>query len=157
MDNELELKKTFALELLKSPTEGFKIAAALFPENAGKALEIATRWPRDKDVTAFMTEALDNLGEIHFLPTKGNLARSVWNMSQDARLCVDDKLKAMRLYADIMGFVEKAAPVNINNNMLVQNRTMVVSDHGNDAQWEARLEQQQARLIIDAHAPVQQQ
>lgn len=42
------------------------------------------------------------------------------------------------------------AEVNVNNNTLVSNnRVMIVTDHGTDEEWEAKLRKQQQALIED--------
>ncbi len=46
------------------------------------------------------------------------------------------------------------AEVNVSNNMLVSNnRVMIVTDHGSDEEWEAKLQKQQQALIEEAHGP----
>lgn len=151
MENELEEKKRFAIELLKSPNEPYKAATAVFGADTGKALVASSRWPRDPDVVQFMDEALSDLGDMHFLPSKADLARVAWELANSPLTHVEDRLKAMRLYADVRGFIEKQG-ITVNNNVLTNNKVMVIKDHGDTAQWEQRLLEQQTKLIDDAAA-----
>lgn len=150
--NILERKERFAVEYLKDTTNPFKAACAVFGDDTGNALTAASRWPDDPEVQAFMAKAMDDMGDIHFLPTKAELAKLVWNMARNEMLDSDSRLKAARLYGDIRGFIDKQG-TNINiNNSTTNNKVMVVTDHGTDAEWEAKCASQQARLIEDATA-----
>lgn len=152
LSDEQKRKQQFARELLKSPQEGFKIAVRIFGDDTGRALEASHRWPHDPEVIGFMNMALEELGDLHFLPSKADAARAAWEISQDPRLAVDDRLKGLRLYSDIRGFIEKQGTV-INNNVLTQNKVMMVRDHGTNEEWENAAAAQQAKLIADANAP----
>ena len=45
--------------------------------------------------------------------------------------------------------------VNVNNNTLVSNnRVMIVTDHGTDEEWEAKLRKQQQALVDVAQGPI---
>lgn len=149
MENESEQKAQFALELLKDPSDPFKAALRVFGENTGMALLASNRWPDDPEVLAITQKAVEELGDMHFLPSKADLARLAWNLANNERVDTDNRLKAMRLYGDIRGFIEKQGTV-INNNVLTNNKVMVVKDHGTVEDWERGLLQQQNRLISDA-------
>lgn len=153
--DETELKKRFAAELLKNPSEPFIAACAVFGDDTGKALNASARWPRDPEVVAYMAQAVDVNGEMAYLPSKAALARAAWDLSNNEKICVEDRLKAMRLYADVRGFIERQG-TTINNNVLTSNKVLLVKDHGADADWEQRLLEQQTNLrqsgasLIDA-------
>lgn len=150
--SELEQKKRFAIELLRNPSEEFKAALAVFPDDTGKALLVSNRWPSDPEVIALKEMAIDELGDMHFLPTKADLAREAWNIAVAPTVPVDDRLKAMRLYGDIRGYIEKQGTV-VNNNVLTNNKVMVVKSHASPEEWEQRLVEQQKQLIHDADTP----
>lgn len=150
--SEDDLKKRFAVELLKQPTEPFKAAVAIFGDDTGKALLVSHRWPQDPVVIAHMQTAIDELGDMHFLPTKAELARAAFQIGLDPKVHVDDRLKAMRLYADIRGFIDKQG-ANVVVNNLTQNKVMLVRDHGSNEAWEQAAAEQQRQLIEDANAP----
>ena len=152
LETELEQKKRFAVELLKDPNDPFKAALQVFGQDTGMALRASSTWPKDTVVLDYMQEAIGELGDLHFLPSKADLAREAWTLATDARVPVDDRLKAMRLYGDVRGFIEKQGTV-INNNVLTNNKVMLVKDHGSTDNWEERLIEQQAKLVEDANAP----
>lgn len=151
-ETELEQKRRFAVELLKDPNDPFRAALVVFGENTGLALQASSRWPSDPDVLRFTEGAIEDMGDMHFLPSKADLARLAWNVANNERLPTDDRLKAMRLYGDIRGFIERQGTI-INNNVLTNNKVMLVKDHGTTEAWEQRLIEQQAKLISDADAP----
>jgi hypothetical protein len=141
-----EYKVEYARQLLKTPKDPFKAALVLFPNNTNRALRVANEWPQDIVVRNAQNELIENEGELAFLPTKGELARSVWDRMQSEWVATDDFGKLGKLYADVMGFIEKQN-TNVNVGVNVSNRVMIVKDNGNDEQWEAKLQAQQAKLI----------
>ncbi|HEX2242719.1 MAG TPA: hypothetical protein VHK27_05615 [Gammaproteobacteria bacterium] len=149
-EEEILAKKERFAELLLRENEPFKVALVLYPDDTGRALRIAHEWPTDPQVKAFQQSAIDAEGEITFLPTKADAARLAWNMARDEGKFTEDRLKALKLYAEIRGFIEKPA-VNVSqtNNTLVQNNVMVVRDHGSDEEWSEKLRNQQKRLKAD--------
>lgn len=151
---ENEQKALFALELLKTPDNPFRAASVVFPDDKGRALEVMRAWQHDPVVTAARDKALAELGELHFLPGKADAARRAWAIANDPKMTSDEQLKALRLYSDIRGFIEKQG-VTVNNNTLVSaNKVMLVKDTGTTEDWEAGVAAQQARLIQDAQRSV---
>lgn len=151
--SDAEDKRKFALELLKRPDAPFEAACLVFGDDTGKALEASTRWPHDPEVMAHMALAVEEVGEMQFLPTKADLARRAWYIANNEKVPVEDQLKALRLYGDIRGFIERQGGVVVNNNnSLISNKVMLVTDHGSTDQWEGSLIEQQTRLITDANA-----
>ena len=142
-DPEQKEKAAFAAFLLKEPNEPFKAGLAVFPDDTRKALWVATHWLADPVVLA-ETKRLKAVGaDLDGLPTKADLARTVWELTQMGPL--EDRIKASKLYADIRGFIEKPqaqVAVNVNNN-----RVMVIRDQGSDADWESKVAKQQANLL----------
>lgn len=153
LNDEQKLKQQFARELLKTPTEGFKIASRMFDGDAGRALVVSNRWPHDPEVLGFMAAAIEDMGDMHFLPTKAETARAAWELSQDLKLPIDERLKALRLFSDIRGFIERQGGITVNQNNITQNKVMLVKDHGSNAEWEHAAASQQSRLIESANAP----
>lgn len=150
--DETEQKRQFAAALLKTPNDAFKAAITVFGDDTSTALSIYLRWSQDPEVIGYMRELEEEMGELHFLPTKAQLARMAYEIGQDSKLHVEDRLKALRLYADVRGFIEKQAPV-INNNLITNNKVMLVKDHGSNEAWEQAAMSQQHRLIEHASAP----
>lgn len=149
---EQKQKQQFAVSLLKCPVRdknsAFMLACEIFGDDTSRALQVASTWPTDPEVLGYMESAIEEQGDMHFLPTKADLARLAWTVAIDDRIHVEDKLKAMRLYGDIRGFIEKQA-INVNNS-IVNNKVMLVKDHGSSFDWEHAVVAQQARLIEDA-------
>ena len=147
---ETENKRRFAVELLKSPSDPFKAALAVFAPDTGTAMAKASVWPSDPEVKGYMTEALEEVGDMHFLPGKADLSRAIWDIVANNTLSVDDRLKAMRLYGDLRGFIEKQGTIINNNNNMTSNKVMLVKSHESNEAWEQKLVQQQQGLIADA-------
>lgn len=152
MSDELDLKTRFASELLKTPDNPYRAASVIFPDDKSKALSAARLWPNDIVVQKATTKLLDELGEMNFLPSKADAARIAMGIAQDEKQEVDDRLKALRLYSDIRGFIDKQGTV-INNNVLTSNKVMLVRDTGSNEDWEQKTIEQQARLLEDANRP----
>ena len=61
-------------------------------------------------------------GELSFLPSKADLARSLWERAHTASTDNDDFTKMARLYAEIMDFVPKVSKIeaNVKNTSTIQ-------------------------------------
>jgi len=116
-ENEDAKKTAFAIELLKSPADPFRAALTVFSTNTNKALRVANEWPGDAFVIAEVKRIKEEEGELSFLPSKADLARSLWERAhrQERPPCDDDFTKMAKLYAEIMGYVVKEPKVEINN------------------------------------------
>lgn len=143
MNNEA-LKRDFAANLLRSNDDPFKAAFLTHPD-AGIALQMARDWPRDPFVIAEKTKLLSSPDAKTFLPTKELQAKDIYAMATNSTLETEDRLKAHRLYAEIMGFIEKPTP-GIQNNILNQG-VMIVKDAGSDADWQEKASSQQRTLV----------
>lgn len=104
-DDERELKISFAREFLRTPDNMFKAALSIFPDSTNKALKVSYDWPKDKIVLDEIQRLKQEEGEESFLPTKADLARSLWERAQSS--LNDDYVKITRLYAEIMDFIPK--------------------------------------------------
>ena len=138
MQTEEDYKKAFASEYFKNPSDPFKIACVLFPDNTNLALRVANEWPSDSFVLACLDALSDN-----DMPTEVDLCRKVWNkmeFTSDAK----DFATLAKLYAEIRGFIKKQESAQVN--VQVNNKVMVVKDHGTDEQWESKLIRQQTAL-----------
>lgn len=144
----LALKERFAELTLREP-DAFKVALVLFPNDTGRALRIANEWPNDPQVKEIRQSFVDaeEDGETAFLPSKADACRLAWNIARDADKFTEDRLKALRLYGEMRGYIEKPAAVTVNNNTNVAMRVLVVKDHGTNDEWEQKLRSQQKRLI----------
>lgn len=143
MDNEA-LKRDFAANLLRCNDDPWKAGFATHPD-AGIALQMARDWPRDPFVIAEKAKLLSSSDAKTFLPTKELQAKDIYAMATNATIETEDRLKAHRLYAEIMGFIEKPTP-GIQNNILNQG-VMIVKDAGSDADWQEKASSQQRTLV----------
>jgi hypothetical protein len=101
-----DVKDRFTVEWLRKGDPWQAALTVLGHQNASYASQCASQWPFDPYVIAKRKQLLAEQGEEAFLPTKVDLAREIW---RDAENCRDpaDKTRNLRLYAEVMGFVEK--------------------------------------------------
>lgn len=139
-----ENKLQFAEAFLRHPDNAFTAAKSVFPRNMAYALYISQNWQYDEDVLSVQKELLKTHGEAKYLPSKVEVAREIHTLAGDAKE-PEIKLKALQLYCNVRGFIEK--PGTVINNTAVCNKIMVVKDHGSDDDWESKLQNQQQALI----------
>lgn len=144
--NDLTLKKQFAANWLRYPDNPMK-AAFETVVRAQDALPMGTNWPNDAEVIALRDQLAAGPDAKQFLPTKELQARDIYAIAQGQRIDAEARLKAHRLYAEIMGFIEKPS-TNGAINILNQG-VMIVPVAANDSDWEERARKQQSALIGD--------
>jgi hypothetical protein len=141
-------KQLYAHALLKHPDDPYKAALMVVGGDLARGLVMSREWPQDPEVIEYRAMALADKGEDAFLPSKADVVRAIWDKAEKCR-DPDVAFKGYKMVADIMGYVEKPG-TTINNNTLVdQRKVMVVTDHGTDEEWEAKLLKQQAALTHD--------
>jgi hypothetical protein len=144
---EVQLKLLFAAELLKvgnAPNEAFRAAIVIFPDDTSLALRAATNWVTDPIVIAEKARLSKDYDEEDYLPSKHDLLREIHDKAK-AAVFSEDYARLMRLYMEVRGMIAKPQP-NTNVN-IIQNKVMVVRDHGTDDNWKAGVKAQQTRLI----------
>lgn len=141
---ERDLKTSFAGAWLSSPDDPFKAAFSIFAD-PGIACKAATVWIKDAFVKAEKIRLLEENGLKAFLPTKEDQAKDVYEMATDKSLDQDIRIKAHRLYAEIMGNIEK--PDQRTNVNILNQTVMTVPIHGTNEEWEQRAKDQQHALI----------
>lgn len=141
---ELEEKEKFAIAFLdfKDPFKAALFVCEGMPTQ--KALKMATEWQNDLEVKGFIKAIKDKEESIENLPSKKELAESIWNKMQSCRH-PDDFQKLAKLYAEVRGFIEK--PDNKPVVTINQNRVMVIKDLGTEEDWQAKAEKQQRDLL----------
>ena len=152
MDVE-EQKTAFAMALLKNPDNPFQAALSILPDTpsaVGFALQIAQLWVNDKFVAEEKLRLIEELGSATFLPTKVDQCRDIWKMATNEKLDEEVRLKAHRLYAEIMGNIEKPTVNNNINNGIVNNGVMIVPVSTSMDEWEKAASAQQRELILNA-------
>jgi hypothetical protein len=143
----IKLKHEYAANLLRTNDDPFKAGFATTP-NTGIALQMARDWPNDPVVLAAKAKLLLSEGAKTYLPTKEVQAKDIYAIATDSKYAVDDRLKAHRLYAEVMSYIEKpnaGATTNILNQGV-----LIVKDQGSDEEWQAKANKQQQTLIGNA-------
>lgn len=143
---EPEAKLRFAELSLQHPGDPRRcaeiIAYAAGIGDPNTIIRMAMNWPNDEFVISEMQRLLDENGPEHYLPSKFDLARLVWGVADNAKIDTEDRLKAAKQYADLMGFIEKTPSVQVQIN-----RVMQVKDYGSDDDWERKALEQQRKVI----------
>lgn len=137
-------KHEFAEALLYDPRNPYKVAKKICNGNLSDALYMAINWADDKEVIDIQNGILAETSQEQFLPSKYDVARDIHDHTRNND--PDVSLRALKLYSDVMGFIEKPG-VNINNNVQINDKVMVIPDHGDDDSWEDKLKNQQKNLI----------
>lgn len=147
--DQTQLKKDFAANLLRYPDDPAKAAFNTTPD-VGAALQIAKHWPTDPVVVAEQDRLMASDGARAFLPTKEAQARDIYALANSPTTDVDNRIKAHRLYAEVMGFIEKP---NAGGGINVLNQgVMIVREAASNEDWERKAIEQQRTLT--AHATV---
>ena len=148
-DNEVEEKAAFAEALLFDPNNPYKVAQSIYPENIGKCMWVTNFWLRDNFVIEVQKKLLEEHGEEHFLPTKVDTAREIWERAVNS-YDDDQFVKLMRLYADVRGFIEKGQ-INIDNRtQMINPKVMYLPPLKDEKSWEKGLLEQQKALTLDS-------
>lgn len=133
--------------------EPFRAARSVFTGylQGGLCGHIADVWPVDPIVTAELARLNAAKGEFSDLPDRSETAKLIMELARDPHTERELRLRAIKLYCDVRGFVEKAptAVVNNNNTQQVAHVMLMPARH---VDWEERLAQQQHRLIEDARS-----
>jgi len=138
------LKLDFAANLLRTPNDPCKAAFATTPDT-GLALQIAKLWVDDPAVKAHMDKLLVSNDAKSFLPTKEVQARDIYSLATNEQLAPEDRLKAHRLYAEVMGHIEKPSQTGTTN--ILNQGVMIVREALSDEDWQEKATKQQRTLI----------
>lgn len=158
MTPEQQLKKAFAYEWLKQPSEAYAAALVITQRDTFAAMQIVNKWCYDSDVLQFKEQLIDEHGEEHFLPTKFEAVRDLIDRARNNPFA--DFERSYKLVAELMGWIEKPG-ITINNST-TNNKVMVVpvgrlNDNGtvNEDVWESNAISQQ-QLTIEGQIAVPQ-
>lgn len=144
---EIIAKKEQFAELSMREENPFKVALLVYPNDTGKALRISKEWPGDPDVVTFVQSFKEAAEEFEFHPTKEQFARKLLN-NAELMLTIDPQT-AHRYHESYRKMRWPDSNVQINDNRMVNN-IMVIKDHGNAEQWEAKTLAQQRRLKAES-------
>lgn len=138
-----ELKIKFAEELFRLPDNPLKAALNVFgEENIPIASRMAIEWPKDE----FVIQELNKLKVVKTVPSRDEVVNRLWELSKDRNVDPKDKVGALKVLAEVCGYIEqKGTKIDVNN---VNNpKVMIVKDHGDIDEWERKLEDQQRKLV----------
>lgn len=149
-DEALEPKKReFAAALMRSPLDPVKAAYAV-ESRVTHINHILNNWQYDPLVNEYMAEIRDRDGLAATIPTKEEFAATLYHEGQSAR-SPDTKLDFYKLFADVMGYIEKGKGTVINNNNSVfQQRNVLVMPQQLPAEdMEDKLIEYQRELTVN--------
>lgn len=137
---------------------GFQAAravAAQYPElgwGNGEFMVIAETCGTDPDLRRELEAIREARGEIGFGWTKREFLEDLKRRANADRIENKDRFTAMKLYADVAGFVpEKGGPVvNVQTNVGIANNVMHMPEPEPLDEWEAKTVKQQSKLIEHA-------
>lgn len=143
---EAAFKQQFAAFMAQGFTP-FMSALKIWPNNNGYCAKIANTWGNDPEIVAHIAEIKGGGGVGGKKPpTREELAIELHTKAQGME--DDEYVKATRLIAEMLGHMPKASDIGLSiQNNLVNNHVMIVADKGSDDEWEAKLKQQQTKLI----------
>lgn len=137
-------KEQFALFVYQGFSP-FLAAMKIWPSDNSFAYRISEQWKDDAYVAAHVEKLRGEAEAKIRSPTKEELIKDLRKRADG----MDDKefIQAFRLLAEMSGHIAKPEPVNVNVQQNVQNRVMVVTDHGSLEEWEEKAKAQHARLV----------
>ncbi len=133
-------KRAFGLALMQLG-DANSAGRLVFPDAPGKALGAGICWMNDPIVLSVQNMFPPRDADI--LLTREQLCARILSLA-DSNILASDSIAAYKLYADLAGYLAKDAA--ITNNVIL-NKVMMYKDNGNNDDWEAKLMQQQNKLI----------
>lgn len=142
-------KLEFARLLFEAgPTaDSYTIGFQLFPDNPNRAVLAGGHWRADPIVIGELTRLrTDQTLTAQQLPTGEDLARNIWVKMQECN-DPDAYVKLAKLYAEVQGLIKK--PSEGSNANVPVRHVMMVTDHGDELNWEQKLLANQNQLQED--------
>lgn len=146
IDDEAELKKQFAADVLAevSVQAPHLVSQRMFPNDFDKQREVSHLWPSDP-IVRVETERLTKANTaLAYLPDKAATARKAWQLIAEGA-DQPQKVSALKVYADLMGFIEKPSTV-VNNNATQFNSGVLIVREQSPEDWEKGVFEQQRKL-----------
>jgi hypothetical protein len=143
---ELQAKKReYAAALVRDPWHR-DIAARFVEQRETHISFILTNWQFDNDVNRYMREIHDAQKTEALIPTKEDFAASIW---RDALMCNqrDMKLDYYKLFASVMGYVEKPGGNAAPTTNIAQQNVLIMPPSRDAESIVAALVEQQRKLI----------
>jgi hypothetical protein len=110
-------------------------------------MDVAKTWPNDPVVVAELTR-LRHAGHDTNLPNKADIGRRLINIADDNKVNIENRLKALDKYAELMGMKPKEGGPAVHIGNVDQRRVFVLPLPAPDLNdWEAGALKQQGLLI----------
>lgn len=142
---DLAKRAAYAAFLVRVKGDHHEAGILTYPDDEYLAMRCAVEWRFDDFVIAEYERLLK---EGQDLPGKIDLQRSLWDKLQGMQ--GDDYLKAAKLYAEISGFIEKPAAVQVNNTNKVVIPKMIQAPNFTPDEWQAQAAKQQKESLQNA-------
>lgn len=139
------LKCRFAEAFLRQIDDAYAAAKTVVPDMS-RATYIATNWPDDPFVVAEMDRLSIERGAAATLPTKEEFAAKLLEQATETKSSAT-KLDYYKLFASVMGYVEKPTDKAPTVNVAIMNKVMRVPRERTDDEARERIASNQARLI----------
>lgn len=142
-------KREFARLLFEAgpSADTFTVGFQLFPDNPNRAVLAGGNWRADPLVISELAQLrAEQTITATQLPGQEDLARHIWLKMQE---CDDPDafVKLAKLYAEVQGMIKK--PTEGTNNNVPVRHVMMVTDHGDELNWEQKLLANQNQLQED--------
>ena len=149
-----DIKRRFAALIFKRadhPAEHMAAAQQIFSrrDQTALALQVATEWPRDPVVIAELERLSENVTGDD-LTSKADLARKIMQIGDNPQHSPDERLKAYKQYAELMGFIQKPETGSTNNTFIDNRRVMMVPANQSAEEWERDAVDHQISMIEHA-------
>lgn len=115
-EREAKLKAQFAAAWLRLPTAPFDAACEVYGDDISSALYAANFWVKDPEVLRIKSELEQNRNIEEELLSKEETALQVLSIATSAKEEAKDKIKAFKLYCEIMGFIVKVDKSDAEKN-----------------------------------------
>lgn len=131
--NDPELKARFAIELAKGNRNPFECAVEVFGKDTNKALWASANWLNDPEVIKAKQNYTEAISPAKTLLDKEQLSAKLLSFSEEKITFngnevyaaeAKDRLAALKLYAEVQGFINNKT--EINNNIQNNNKFMEI-------------------------------
>ena len=146
-DELLAKKREFAAVLMKQPVYDITGAVRMGESRLTHQNYIArSNWHFDAQVNEFMKELRTDIGLAAIIPTKEEFAAKLYSDISGLR-DAEVKLDYYKLFASIMGYIEKPNNPTGNTSVLVQQNVLVMPALQDDENYQAKIIEHQRSLV----------
>ena len=145
---EIETKKReFAAAYLRNPLRP-DIAAREVDSRSSFVTYILTNWQLDPEVQNYMNEVRQEAGPKATVPTKEQFAAEIYRQAGEISN-YDLKRDYFELFAKVMGYIERPAAVVNNNNLNVDQRSVIMlpARNPNVEDWTSRAQENHKQIV----------